>query len=1246
MKVFINTLAMCVLLAGGALQTAFAGDSEFCLGFQRGFIEGRPDAPMAPFCPDKMIGIQELTHYELGVKTGRQVAAQPGFSKKFLSQLPAYPDQPQAMGERISQIANWPERTRFVKGAVITGRIPVKPAQVSERRKGNDRKQLPAAVAAQLEKHEQWWGVPDDAIYITVFNPTTETVHGIGIDFSDGECASDQHPAGVLLALDFAEPLAPKQITTYRFNLPLQAMDDQLESCLIITQAFADGVKNSQMATDDANAAFMNRDFSQAVKILQQKLTALDVPVQQQRQWRHALGIVLSYQGRYNEAAEEFGKAFALGEQHRGVADPQTIASAAAFIKTLNLLGQRQRAIALRERVLDAVVRQAGQGSRDREIIFSWTDHLIEDYLDQNLFDKAEARTEKFIDQALYFFGPKKINGYQGLHKVIYTFDRRGRNEEAVRLYRILVQRSEQHFGENTKEFVGLLHNLGTLMLHSGRASEALAINERASQLYEKQHGAKGPEAAIFLDILGRNYGLLGRYEDKLRMHQQALAIHVEQHGEKNKTTSNILSSLYAAHFYLNQYPEAMAVMQRQMRLDNELLDPDDPEHLSKAQNLVALLQQMGKYKEANALLEKLVRLRIQVQGERANDTLITLLFLADSLSQQKQPAEALKIYQKILALSESEGDDTRLVSLKALFGIVKESKALGNKAEAIAAADRYIAAVEKLRAEPGLSVENRQAIFRKYDSTYRAFALMKATDQSVAEGFRLTELTKARTLLETMVAGKAQKQAYLPAPAIKKLEQLQARLSENAFLLAQTDNFDQKQSIERDRNRLTRELNDYENQLRRDYPKYDKLNQINFVTAPELARRLPSHTAAISYLFMDPLVVAFVIDASGEATFHPLAYAQGLTPLIEVLRKAYSGLPLQEQAVEDGIAVWQLADGSLTVLDRRSAPPAGAKSVADADAIAAYLAQQLLAPLEARLRGKRHWIIAPDGPLAFLPFDALPWGAAGKRVLEQVDVHYVQSMSVYALAQELQRSYQSIADRRQLFAMGNPEYLVDESSAQQRGARRRNAPTVNADKLNELDPLWQPLPGTEKEVRRVAALFPDSSAVYVGAQATESRLQGLSLQGELRQYRYLLFSAHGYLSADQPALSSIVLGLKQKSPGADGYVTATEWPAYDLRSDLTVLSACDSGAGKLVSGEGVLGLPFALFVAGNVNTILTLWPIDDQATATFMEALFSKLRAGDSAAAALAKTKREFMRDERYRDPRYWAPFVLVGAG
>jgi len=114
-----------------------------------------------------------------------------------------------------------------------------------------------------------------------------------------------------------------------------------------------------------------------------------------------------------------------------------------------------------------------------------------------------------------------------------------------------------------------------------------------------------------------------------------------------------------------------------------------------------------------------------------------------------------------------------------------------------------------------------------------------------------------------------------------------------------------------------------------------------------------------------------------------------------------------------------------------------------------------------------------------------------------------------------------------------------------------------------------------------------------------------------------------------------------------DGFSTAGEWPGFDLKSDLMVMSACETGLGKMVSGEGVQGLPYALYVAGNRDTLLSLWQVSDDGTALFMQRFWAKVKAGTSHARALSETKREMQRGEAgksYSDPYYWAPFVLYG--
>jgi CHAT domain-containing protein len=287
------------------------------------------------------------------------------------------------------------------------------------------------------------------------------------------------------------------------------------------------------------------------------------------------------------------------------------------------------------------------------------------------------------------------------------------------------------------------------------------------------------------------------------------------------------------------------------------------------------------------------------------------------------------------------------------------------------------------------------------------------------------------------------------------------------------------------------------------------------------------------------------------------------------------------------------------------------------------------------------------------IPFETLRLEGENQPVIAQHQISYVQSLSVLKLLQERDKFYKSL-DRDTLLAMGAPIYEKNAGAA----TNEDHLGSVDfkiADLLvmrggdyarafRQLNLKWQKLDGAERELEQLKELFKETKPrIYIKADATEAKLKSLNEQGILAQSRYLVFSAHGYLSPQVPALSSIVLGQVNNPQGIDGYVTAGEWPGYDLKSDLMVLSACETGLGEVVGGEGVMGLPYAFYVAGNKNTILTLWKISDEITTEFIISFFTKLKAGVGQIEALTATKREFLK-KGDSNPKYWAAFVLYG--
>ena len=275
--------------------------------------------------------------------------------------------------------------------------------------------------------------------------------------------------------------------------------------------------------------------------------------------------------------------------------------------------------------------------------------------------------------------------------------------------------------------------------------------------------------------------------------------------------------------------------------------------------------------------------------------------------------------------------------------------------------------------------------------------------------------------------------------------------------------------------------------------------------------------------------------------------------------------------------------------------------------------------------------IISPDDAVPLLPFETLT--CDGKPLAELYEISYAPSLSVYALMQEHGETNTVLADRKELFAMGNAIYDYTED--------------VNVEKAR--GGSFKELPETATELNQVGELFQEEKRTILQQEdASEPLLKSYDESGELAQYKYLLFAAHGTFEEENPLANAIVLSQpdKRKPAAYDGYVTVGEWMRYKLHSDLAYLSACNSGRGAKYAGEGLIGLPYALTLAGNKSTVMTLWEIGDDAAAAFSTAFFTRLTEGQDASQALAETKREFLHHEiaAYRDPHVWGAFQLYG--
>lgn len=315
------------------------------------------------------------------------------------------------------------------------------------------------------------------------------------------------------------------------------------------------------------------------------------------------------------------------------------------------------------------------------------------------------------------------------------------------------------------------------------------------------------------------------------------------------------------------------------------------------------------------------------------------------------------------------------------------------------------------------------------------------------------------------------------------------------------------------------------------------------------------------------------------------------------------------------GVEIFRLDSKAAAVAEkvRRFASQIASRDLAF-QPLALELYRILLAPADKVLAGVKTLAIVPSGVLWQLPFQALQ-PTPGHYLIESRAIFYVPSLTV--LREIILRDRP--APGRTLLAMGNPQFAAGSGTP----ARLANA---------------------EREVRDVAALYgADNSEVFVSDRAGEA-----TFKREAPAFSVVHLATHGVLDSGNPMYSHVLL-----TPGGeeDGLLEAWEILKLDLHTEIVVLSACEMAAGRAGSGEGLIGMSWALFVAGSPATIASLWKVDSASTSVMMVALHrGLLRHGREPsfpkAEALRQAAVETMKNESYRHPFYWAGFVLIGQG
>ena len=778
----------------------------------------------------------------------------------------------------------------------------------------------------------------------------------------------------------------------------------------------------------------------------------------------------------------------------------------------------------------------------------------------------------------------------------------------------------------------GALSNIGAIYNDVADWQNALEYYRQALSLFQTL-GNKQSEATT-LNNIGIAYTLSGEQEKALDYLQQSLALY--RAGKDKNAESYTLLNIGRVYARLGKYREALAYCNQAQTIQRETNN--------RAQEAETLDEIGGTYSAEGQPEKALNYHRQALEIHRSVGNLrreaLALTNLGEAYNLLGQPEQALDQFNQALSILRTIGDASLIAT--ALGGAARAEHKRGNLKEARKHIEESLALIEAVRARSS-SLQMRTSYRASVENAYEFYVdvLMQQHAESPSAGhdreaLEATERGRARSLLERLFETRIDIRQGVDSALIEKERELRQVLNAKAQREMQfkaRKGSEELASLQREISVLEDEYQQVQAAIRKYSPQYSALTQPRPLNLKEIQEQLDPNSLLLEY------------SLGAERSY--------LWAVTQNSLRSYV-LPKREDIEKDARQVYD----SLTarsVIKSLETPAQRQARIADADAqfqqAAAELGQVILMPAVAELGTKRLLVIA-DGALQYVPFAALSVNGSKRPLV--VDHEVVSLPSASSLA--VQR--QSLANRnpapKGLAVIADPVFSTADarfrsSTPAKEGAVSRASAATDTRIIEHLSggPGGQlsirRLPFTRHEADQILAVAP-AGANFKALDFRANR--SVATSGELSQYRYVHFATHGYLDTTRAGLSAIVLSMvdEQGNP-QDGFLRTHDIYNLKLPAELVVLSACETGLGKDLEGEGIEGLTRGFMYAGARRVIVSLWNVNDKATASLMQRLYNgMLRGNKTPAAALRAAQIEMLRSRQWQSPYYWAAFVMQG--
>lgn len=737
----------------------------------------------------------------------------------------------------------------------------------------------------------------------------------------------------------------------------------------------------------------------------------------------------------------------------------------------------------------------------------------------------------------------------------------------------------------NDKRLEGMA--LGSL----GGVHRVLGDKQRAVEYFEaalvlKRQAKDKSAEAVSLANLGTIYSEMGLHQKAVEVSE--LALRLCEEAENMQLAATAKGHLATAWHEAGDNPKALACLEQMLAVC--LRSGDKKNEATARYQTGHILFEMGDYqKAADSLRQALVRWQEvgHPRGEAATHFYLSRCALA----------------QRKLAEADAE--------IELALGITEKQRVKFDQ--------------EDLRSQYFSSV---QMFYELKLEVLHALSTEQPDQKYIDAALEISERARARSLLDMLSQSSVDIRQGISAALKSRELHNQARLSSLQTQLLQLRQ--QAKPDARTAAALATEVRKADEEgvqiareIRQQSPRYAELKYPTTLQADEIRSLLDEQTALLEYSLGEKKSFLFVVTRDSVRSF-VLPEAQIIQQQVELLR--------------------------------RSIRQPGRREFAGFVKAANALYEMLMAPAASLIASKQRLLISPDKHLYYLPFESLitkPENIGFNDPFRKVDylirrwsVSYLPSASILSSLRQQRKegiasSGVSSREAREFMAVADPIYQP-QLLTEKRNESGRFTQVALRSVEESSSPLELPqLSESRKEALQIASLFgQQKSALLLSDKAREEAVKN---SPDLSTARRIHFATHGLISERQPQLSGLVLTL-DNDPAEDGLLQMREIFNLKLNAELVVLSACETGLGREMKGEGVIGLTRAFQYAGASNVVVSLWRVADRSTADLMIDFYRHMQSGLDKAQALRRAKLQMIESRAFSHPYYWAAFVMNG--